>query len=93
MLQSPRSVRVTIDGRVTGVGFRFWLQQQAARNNIRGWVRNTPDGRVEAFFAGDEQNVQRLINACHTGPSSARIEQVSVSEDTGTEPGDSFEIR
>jgi acylphosphatase len=72
---------VTIRGRVQGVGYRFWLVQQATAHDLEGWVRNRGDGSVEAVFAGAEDVVTEMIASCRRGPSSARVE--AVQEEAG----------
>jgi acylphosphatase len=68
--------QVTIRGRVQGVGYRAWVEQQAMARDLEGWVRNRRDGSVEALFAGPVDVVSDLIALCWRGPSSARVEVV-----------------
>ena len=68
--------QVTIAGRVQGVGYRAWVDDQARKHNLEGWVRNRRDGGVEALFAGPEEVVSEMIAACRHGPSSARVDSV-----------------
>jgi acylphosphatase len=68
--------QVTIRGRVQGVGYRYWVEQQARAHALEGWVRNRRDGSVEALFAGPEDVVAGLVAACRRGPSSARVDTV-----------------
>jgi acylphosphatase len=74
--------RVTIRGRVQGVGYRAWIAEQATSRGLDGWVRNRRDGSVEAVFSGPEGIVSEMIAACRRGPSSARVENVQAG--TGT---------
>jgi acylphosphatase len=69
-------VHVFVKGRVQGVFFRQKTKQQAERLGVTGWVRNLPDGRVEALFEGEETAVKVLEEYCHRGPSSAIITNV-----------------
>ena len=78
MAEPARRVRVT--GRVQGVFFRAWTQQQARELGVHGWVRNAADGSVEAHLEGDEAAVKALIQRLNEGPPSARVEQVEVDE-------------
>jgi acylphosphatase len=71
--------RVLVSGRVQGVFFRHTCAREAAAEGLRGFVRNLPDGRVEAVFQGSKPAVDRLIAWCHAGPPAARIGQVFVS--------------
>ena len=68
--------QVTIRGRVQGVGYRYWVEQQARAHGLEGWVRNRRDGSVEALFAGPEDVVSNMVASCRRGPSSARVEAV-----------------
>lgn len=65
-------------GRVQGVTFRTSTRREAKRRNLKGWVKNLRDGRVEAVFEGPEEKIQELIEWCHKGPSAARVENVEV---------------
>ncbi|MDB5579306.1 MAG: acylphosphatase [Bradyrhizobium sp.] len=73
--QVIRQVRIT--GRVQGVGYRYWVEQQARLHDLEGWVRNRRDGNVEALFAGPEPVVTEMVERCRRGPSSARVDAVS----------------
>ena len=69
--------RVTIRGRVQGVGYRAWVDHQARRLGLKGWVRNRRDGSVEAVFEGAEETVANMIACCRNGPPSARVDEVA----------------
>ena len=69
-------VRVT--GRVQGVAFRWYAEQQAAQLGVAGWVRNDPDGSVAAHVEGPPDAVDAMVAWCRRGPSSARFEHVAV---------------
>lgn len=83
---------VWISGRVQGVFFRFNTQQQAQARGLRGWVRNLPDGRVEALFQGERERVQDMLQWCHKGPSGAWVRQVEVAWETPEEVFSGFRI-
>jgi acylphosphatase len=70
------TVSVRIRGRVQGVWYRGWTEEEATRRRLRGWVRNRRDGSVEALFAGPAALVQDMIEACWKGPPAARVEAV-----------------
>jgi acylphosphatase len=72
-------VHVFVSGNVQGVFFRQKTKQQAESLGVNGWVRNLPDGRVEAVFEGEAEAVKALVEYCHHGPSSARVENVEVN--------------
>ena len=90
MADIARHVRVT--GRVQGVFFRVWAQGQARELGVSGWIRNCPDGSVEAHLGGDENAVVRMIERMRQGPANARVEHVDV-EDASPEPRGRFEVR
>jgi acylphosphatase len=69
---------VLISGQVQGVGFRFSTVNEAKRNGVTGWVRNLPDGRVEAVFEGSKDAVENMIQWSNKGPSSAVVQNVAV---------------
>lgn len=71
--------RAVFRGRVQGVGFRDFVERQAERTGVSGWVRNRRDGTVEAVFAGSPEQVQATIEACRRGPRSANVEGVDVT--------------
>ena len=68
--------RVVIQGRVQGIGYRAWTEMMAAEQGIEGWVRNRRDGAVEAVFAGAEEAVLTMIEACRRGPPGARVDAI-----------------
>jgi acylphosphatase len=73
-------VRVTISGRVQGVGYRAWTERKAVARGIRGWVRNRSNGDVEGLFAGEPEAVEALCAACRRGPAHARVDNVEVTQ-------------
>ena len=70
--------RLTVTGRVQGVGYRDWVMGMAERLGLSGWVRNRIDGSVEAVIVGDDAAVGRMIEACRRGPTAARVDAVDV---------------
>jgi len=72
-------VHVFVRGRVQGVFFRQETKQQAQILGVNGWVRNLPDGRVEAVFEGEEPAVKAITEYSHHGPSSAKVDKVEVN--------------
>ena len=88
---------VVVRGRVQGVGYRAWTEDEAVRRDLEGWVRNRRDGTVEAVFSGAETVVLDMIGACRRGPPAARVEAVDVTEGEGAllarrAPGERFSV-
>jgi acylphosphatase len=65
---------MVVHGRVQGVGYRAFVEHEALRRGLEGWVRNCRDGSVEAVLAGDADAVAAMIEACRRGPHSARVD-------------------
>lgn len=76
-----RRTRVVLSGRVQGVGFRWYCRDRADERGIAGWVRNLPDGRVEAVFEGAGEDVDSLVAWCRTGPPLARVRDVERTDE------------
>lgn len=74
------AVHVYISGFVQGIGFRQFLKNNARKLNIKGWVKNLPDGRVEAMFAGDQSNIKTMVEFCRKGPFLAEVKNVETEE-------------
>jgi acylphosphatase len=72
---------VMVYGYVQGVGFRFAVDRAARSRGVAGWVRNRPDGMVEAVFEGHPEDVDALVELCRTGPRGAEVERVDVAEE------------
>jgi len=70
--------RVVVSGHVQGVFFRETARRRALALGVAGWIRNTPDGSVEAAFEGDAEAVGRLVEFCREGPRGARVDWVDV---------------
>jgi acylphosphatase len=82
-----------ISGRVQGVGFRWFAQAAAARENIHGWVSNLPDGRVEASAEGEAEAIERFEIALRHGPPGARVEQLEIEHTVPEGSGAGFTVR
>jgi len=76
-----RRVHVFVSGRVQGVGFRDFTVAKAKSLGVTGWVRNLPDGRVEAVAEAPADKVAGLVDAIRTGPAAARVDDVKVEEE------------
>lgn len=74
------ALEARITGRVQGVWFRAWTQEEARRLGVAGWVRNEPDGAVRALMAGPRDRVEALIARCREGPPAARVAAVETTE-------------
>ncbi len=88
-----KRVHVYISGRVQGVYFRAYTKEEADRLGLTGFVRNLPDGRVEAVFEGDEELIEEMIRWCHVGSPYAKVSGVEVHEEPYTGKFSRFEIR
>jgi len=84
--------RVRVSGRVQGVFFRGWTRDEARQLGVAGWVRNCPDGSVEAHIEGEEAAVDQLIARMRSGPSGAEVDDLTV-DDVSAEQLESFEVR
>ncbi|MEW6133584.1 MAG: acylphosphatase [Pseudomonadota bacterium] len=86
-------LRLLISGRVQGVWFRESMRQEALKQGVSGWVRNLPDGRVEAVVCGEDGAVDRLLEWARRGPPMAQVTGVEAAEFTGENTFSSFEKR
>jgi acylphosphatase len=84
--------QVIISGRVQGVFFRAETQRAAERIGVNGWVRNLPDGNVEALFEGPHDRVEEAIRWCHKGSPAAKVGDVQVDWKDYTGEFDRFKI-
>ncbi|SET69054.1 acylphosphatase [Oceanicella actignis] len=82
------ALRLTIRGRVQGVGYRAWAAGRGRALGLRGWVRNLPDGAVEAVAAGDPEALRAFAEACRAGPPAARVDSVASEEADESLAGD-----
>jgi acylphosphatase len=86
-------VRAVISGLVQGVFFRHYARKNAIAYGLTGWVKNRPDGRVEALLEGTESQVAMMLEWCRIGPPSARVTDVAVSREKATGEFTDFQIR
>lgn len=75
-------LHIRITGRVQGVAYRAWAQEEAAALGLSGWVRNSRNGDVEAAICGPRETVQAMIEACRSGPPLAQVDDVIVLGET-----------
>jgi acylphosphatase len=85
--------RALVSGRVQGVWFRESTRQRATELGVAGWVRNMPDGRVEAVFEGDETAVDSALAFVREGPRHARVSGVEVEREAATGEDATFCVR
>lgn len=88
-----KAVRVHIDGRVQGVGFRWSAQSRASDLGITGWCRNLIGGRVEVFAQGPPADLEVFLTWLHEGPTASSVEGVHVVPAVADPRYGSFEIR
>ncbi len=88
-----KRAHVFVSGRVQGVFFRATTRDEARKRGVKGWVKNLSDGRVEAVFEGEREDVEEMIDFCHEGSRPARVEDVEVNWEEYQEEFSGFEIR
>jgi acylphosphatase len=88
-----KRVRIKIYGLVQGVFFRANIRRKAEQLGIGGWVRNNPDGSVEAIFEGEDEKVEQMIRFCKRGPPGAMVEKVEVEEEEYKGEFEDFSVR
>ncbi len=85
--------RIVVSGRVQGVGFRYFTRSAAGRIDVGGYVRNRPDGTVEAEVEGLPGEVDRFVQELRKGPPGSRVDHVDVTDLPPQEGEEGFEIR
>jgi len=85
--------KVLLDGRVQGVSLRYYMQRQASKLGLTGFVRNLSDGRVEAVMEGSPAAVKAMLKWCETGSPYARVDSIAVRYEEPTGRFSSFEVR
>jgi len=88
-----KNLNAIVKGRVQGVGFRYFTKNKAKELNLRGWVRNLPDGSVETVATGPVEALERLLQSLNTGPVGSRVDGVEVQWLPGPEESQGFEVR
>lgn len=84
---------VFVSGRVQGVFFRSETRYEAQKRDVKGWVRNLRDGRVEAVFEGEQEAVKELVEFCKRGPHGAKVRHVEMMWESYTGEPKDFQIR
>jgi acylphosphatase len=86
-------IHMWVSGVVQGVGFRYFTVRKARELGVSGWVRNTPDGRVEIVAEGENWQLENLVESVNTGPSSSSVSRVDVEEEKYQKEFNGFEVR
>ena len=84
---------VYVSGDVQGVFYRDSTRQKARQLGLSGWVKNLPDGRVEALFEGPSEKIREMVRWCEQGPPHAAVENVDVEFDSARQDFSRFEVR
>ena len=85
-------IHVLIEGRVQGVGFRFFTKEQAQKLGLTGWVRNTFDGNVEAYAEGLKEDLEIWLTHLHRGPGSALVTNIKKEYSTAQGKFRNFQV-
>lgn len=88
-----KTIHVTVEGRVQGVYFRDYTQRQAHQLKLSGWVRNNPDGTVEAIFQGSESSVSSMLEWLRQGSPMSKVDNINSREVPSEDDYATFEIR
>ena len=88
-----KQIHIFVTGRVQGVFFRQSTKVMAIKNNVKGWVRNLDDGRVEIVAQGETQDIDNLAHWCKTGPANSRVDEFELSEENVSDEFETFEVR
>ncbi|WP_119069143.1 acylphosphatase [Rubrobacter indicoceani] len=81
MEKDKKRLHIHVSGEVQGVFYRESTRQEAEDRGLSGWVRNLPDGRVEAVFEGEPQRLEEMVSWCRRGPRQASVEAVETAEE------------
>lgn len=87
-----KRAHVLVSGKVQGVFYRDAARQEAERHSVTGWIRNLPDGRVEAVFEGEDDPVDAMLAWCHDGSPRAQVTGVEVALDDAKGEFDRFQV-
>ncbi|MFH5833342.1 acylphosphatase [Halalkalibaculum sp. DA384] len=87
-----KRAHIFIEGRVQGVGFRHFTKTNARQLGVNGWVKNLPDGRVEAVFEGEEPPVKKMVERVKEGPRASSVSNVEVEWETPSREFSNFRV-
>jgi acylphosphatase len=91
-MSDAKRIHVIVEGRVQGVFFRAFTRDEALRLGLSGWVRNRPNGSVEALVEGEKSAVEKMVHWFHQGSPNSIVEKVQFTEETPVGDTDTFEI-
>lgn len=92
-MAQAKQVHLLVTGRVQGVSFRYYTAQTGRELGLTGWVRNLPDGRVEAVACGEKELLERFVDYCRQGPPLARVDDLDFNWSDAVEDFSGFSIR
>lgn len=87
-----KRAHIFIEGRVQGVGFRHFTKVNAGEVGVHGWVKNLPDGRVEAVLEGPLDHLEEMVDRLEKGPGSSRVDNIDVEVEEATGEFSSFKV-
>lgn len=76
-----KAIRLLISGTVQGIFFRKFIKDNADKNDVRGFVRNLEDGRIEIFLEGDNEKVENMVAVCKRGPAHSNLRKIEEKEE------------
>jgi len=91
--QENSRLHAHVEGRVQGVGFRYFVEETAITLDLKGWVRNRWDGSVEVVAEGERQSLEKLLHALRRGPRSAQVSDVRTEWSPASGEFDHFRVR
>ena len=91
-MSDAKRIHVIVEGRVQGVFYRAFTRDEALRLGLSGWVRNRPNGSVEALVEGEKSAVEKMVQWFHQGSPNSIVEKVQLTEKTPVGDTDTFEI-
>ncbi|RMF75805.1 MAG: acylphosphatase [Alphaproteobacteria bacterium] len=92
-MNDKKRVHLLVSGKVQGVWYRASTREEAVKLGVTGWVRNLPDGRVEAVAEGSREQLEQLISWCRQGPPAARVDDVTVDWQQADNSFSDFSVR
>ena len=93
MSENIKTYKILVSGRVQGVGFRYFSQSRASKYNIKGFIRNTYDNKVEIVCQGEEEELEQFINEVRKGPAFSVVSDMEIEEIKKPQKYNSFDIK